>query len=227
MSKSQALKSFLFLVLSISLTLVSCYGSRGTASNVNLPGDPHLVVETFTPTPDPLIAGTLKIHREGIIIGGDGGEIEVIGELPLQLHYRESAFAGDDLIITQGDTKGVLKIFGHGTIGTGEINSTWDVTIKVRGILHPAPKCDVELWINEYWGDEVIMTMTINGQVVATTMAITDLIPMVSKDQSAGHIIIPKSQTELVEYVSAVGVDWINTYTIELQPLTKFEGCND
>ena len=165
MSKSQVLKFSLYLVFSFSFILVSCNGSQSTASDGNLPGDPHLIVETLTPTPDPLIAGTLKIHREGILIGGDGGKIEMTGNLPLQLQYRESAFAGDDLVNTQGSGIGVITIFGHGTIGTGDITGVMEVTIKVRGILHPAPKCDVELWIEESWGDETTVTLKVNDQI--------------------------------------------------------------
>ena len=71
------------------------------------------------------------------------------------------------------------------------------------------------------------MTLKVNDQIITTTMATFDLIPMFSTDQGAGHIIIPKSQTELVEYFSEPNLNWINTYTIELQPLTKFEGCNN
>ena len=227
MSKSQSFVKFLFLGLLFSLLVSACYGSRGTAPDQNLPGDPHLIVETFTPTPDPLIAGTLTIVREGKVSAGDGATFNVSGILPLQLLYRESAFTGDDLIETQGPGTGFTTMYGHGTVGTSNVTGIWEVTLKVRGILHPAPKCDVELWIEEYWGDNVTLTMTVNGEVVTTTMATIDLIPFLSGDHGSGHIIIPKSQTELVEIVSSPDIDWFNTYTIELQPLTKFEGCNN
>jgi hypothetical protein len=185
------------------------------------------VVETLTPTPDPLIAGTLHIHRELQVTSGVGGSLEVSGEIPLQLLYRDSAYAGDDLVDTQSTGTGISVMLGEGTVGTGNITGIWEVTFKVRGILHPAPKCDVELWVEEYWGDEVQVTMTVNGEEIINTMNRTDVITMVDEDLGSGHLIIPKGQKELVEYVALTGVDWINTYKIELTPLTKFEGCFD
>jgi hypothetical protein len=217
----------IFLLIFLSTLIASCYSNQSTASDQLIPGDPHLVVETLTPTPDPLIAGKLTIHREGIVTGGDGGNFEVSGTLPLQLLYRESAFEGDDLIETEGPGTGMITMFGHGAESSGQINSVWEVTFKVRGILHPAPKCDVELWIEEYWGDEVTATMIVNGEQVIMTMAFVDLIPFTDMNMGSGHLIIPKSQTELTEYVGQPHIDWINTYRIELQPLTKFEGCNN
>lgn len=218
----------ILLLTVILLTVGSgCYGSRGTAEDVNLPGDPYLVVETLTPTPDPLIAGTLHIHRELQITAGVGGSLEVSGDIPLLLLYRDSAYAGDDLVDTQSTGTGISVMLGEGPVGTGDITGIWDVTFKVRGILYPAPKCDVELWVEEYWGDEVQVTMTVNGEKVISTMSRTDVITMVDEDQGSGHLIIPKGQKELLEYVAVGGDNWINTYKIELYPLTKFEGCFD
>lgn len=219
-------KILLFTIILLTISS-GCYGNRGTAPDVELPGDPHLVVETLTPTPDPLIAGTLHIKREVQITGGAGGSLEVSGQVPLNLLYRESAFAGEDLIETQSTGTGTTVMLGEGTIGTGNITGIWEVTFKVRGILHPAPKCDVELWVEEYWGDEVQVIATINGEQIINTMSTTEVITMVDADQGSGHLIIPKGQNELLEYVAIGGVDWINTYKIELYPLTKFEGCFD
>jgi len=220
----------LYILALITLVLgmgTACSASSSSSYSQNLPGDPHLVVETFTPTPDPLIAGTLTISREGQILGGDAGQLNIEAEIPLQLLYRENAYTGDDLVQTEAEALGVLTMFMSGPAGSGDMTGIWDVTIKVRGILHPAPKCDVELWLEEGWGSEVTAKLTVNGEEVISTVAITDLIPMVTNDQDPGHIIIPKGQTELVEYFSEPAVDWINTYTIELQPQTKFVGCFD
>jgi len=221
------LNTLLFTIITLSIAS-GCYGSRGTAEDVNLPGDPYLVVETLTPTPDPLIAGTLHIKREVLVSGGGpGGSLNVSGQVPLQLLYRESAFAGDDLIETESIGTGTTVMLGAGSHASGDITAIWEVTFKVRGILHPAPKCDVELWVEEYWGDEVQVIATINDEQIINTMSATEVITMVDADQGSGHLIIPKGQRELVEYVAAGGVDWFNTYTIELNPLTKFEGCFD
>jgi len=219
----------LLLLLSALLLLmgISCSGPSSSGFSQNLPGDPYLVVETLTPTPDPLIAGTLHIHRELQITAGVGGSLEVSGEIPLLLLYRDSASAGDDLVDTQSTGTGISVMLGEGTVGTGDITGIWDVTFKVRGILYPAPKCDVELWVEEYWGDEVQVTMTVNGEKVISTMSRTDVITMVDEDHGSGHLIIPKGQKELLEYVAVGGDNWINTYKIELYPLTKFEGCFD
>jgi len=221
-------KQYYFLAILLITTIISsCAGPSSSAPDQNLPGDPHLVVETFTPTPDPLIAGTLTIQRDISIRGGAGGYIDVTGEVPLQLLYRESAFTGDDLIETQAETTGITVMYGEGPVGSGDVTGIWVVTQKVRGVLHPAPKCDIELFIEEEWGETIDVTMTVNGQEIISTVAFTDVLTAVSPEYLTGHVTIPKGQRELVEVVMSPALDWINTYTIELTPQTKFEGCFD
>jgi hypothetical protein len=216
------------LLLTIVLLAVDsgCYGSQGTAEDVNLPGDPYLVVETFTPTPDPLITGTLHIDREIIIPGGAGSKLLIDYQLPLNLLYRDNIYVGDDLVWTEGQTKGTLIVFTEGTIGSGDITATMEVTSKARGILHPYPNCEIELFIEEVWGDQAEMTATINGQEIITTVALLDLAPIINPDTVGNHVTIPKGQTELVEYVDQEGqVQWFNTYRVELLDVPKRFGC--
>ena len=110
-------------------------------------------------------------------------------------------------------------------MGSGEITSAFEVAYKVRGILHPYPKCDVEHWIEEVRGDQAEIRLEGMGQELVETMRTVELIPMITDEMSSDHIIIPMSQTELIVYSSQPALDFVDTFTIDLRRVPKFIGC--
>jgi hypothetical protein len=170
----------------------------------------------------------LTIHREINISGGAFSTIDVTGDIPIQvIMHTEGGVNPGSLIATTGGGIGTTIMGIEGIHTSGDVTAMWEVEFEVKGVFHEPPRCEVEFWIVDQWGDTVDMIATINGEQLINTVATTDVIPNVSRPDGNSKVVFPKGEMEYKEFKSNAQVEWISTYTLDLQPGSLPADCVD